>query len=105
MIILRDMVAKCEKFSNRLSFIDDVVISEKVSDVTDLITYVRDALCHIDSQKHLFCSNKITYCIACGKGNLIKIGDKTITSDYNDDICFIFGEQKIYLKRHIFRAV
>ena len=28
-----------------------------------------------------------------------------MTSDYDDDICIFFGDQKIYLVRHIIRAV
>ncbi|MFQ5431942.1 MAG: hypothetical protein ACE5EN_05500 [Nitrospinota bacterium] len=33
-----------------------------------------------------------------------RIGNFEQASDYNDDTCFFFGAQKIYLKRHIVRA-
>jgi len=28
----------------------------------------------------------------------------SLTSDYTDDICFFFGVEKIYLRRHVLRA-
>ena len=41
-----------------------------------------------------------------GKGNAIQLGDKIMAqSDYDDDIAFFYGENRIYLKRHIFRVL
>jgi hypothetical protein len=106
LICLRDLMYKCEKYSSRINFTDDVIQTSKVSDVTDLIKYVRDALCHPDIPNHYIEKNNIkaSYNVAYGKCNLMKIGDTEICSDYNDDICFFFGSQKIYFKRHILRA-
>ncbi len=38
--------------------------------------------------------------------NLIAVGGQAISPpcDYADDVAFIFGYQRIYLRRHIFRA-
>ena len=41
-----------------------------------------------------------------GKGNAVKIGDKIAAkSDYDDDIAFFYGENRIYLKHHIIRVL
>ena len=48
LISLRDLMYKTEKFSSRIDFTDDIQVCEKIRDVSDLIKYVRDALCHPD---------------------------------------------------------
>jgi hypothetical protein len=90
LIILRDLMYKTEKFTSRISFTDNIVITPKVKDVTDLIKYIRDALCHEDSDNHYMPNATI-------KSNF------NISNDYSD-ICFHFGEQVICLERHILRA-
>jgi hypothetical protein len=106
LIALRDLMYKSEKFSSRISFEDDVPKSEKVKDVSDLIKYVRDALCHPDSNNHYIevGNIKATFNVAFGKCNLMKIGEFEQKSLYQDDICFFFGSMGIYLNRHIVRA-
>jgi hypothetical protein len=50
-----------------------------------------------------------TFCVMYGKmrGGIIIMGGHEMapTSDYDDDIAFCFGPQRIYLKRHIIRAL
>lgn len=104
LICLRDLMYKTQKYSRRISFADDVIITDKVHDVTDLIKYVRDAVCHPDIPNHKIDQTIITFCVIYGKGSSITIGNTELKSDYDDDICFIFGAQKIYLRRHIIRA-
>lgn len=106
LIALRDLMYKTQKYSSRIEFDDDVKKTEEIKDVTDLIKYVRDALCHPDSENHYIEAGNIkaTFNVAFGKTNLLKIGDFEQSSQYQDDICFFFGSQGIYLNRHIVRA-
>lgn len=105
LIALRDLMYKSEKFGQRVSFADDVNQTEKIRDVTDLIKYVRDALCHPDSENHYIeAGMKATFNVVFGQGCLLKIGDFEQSSNYPDDICFFFGSQAIYLDRHVVRA-
>jgi hypothetical protein len=106
LVCLRDLMYKTEKYDERVGFDDDIVKTTKIKDVTDTIKYVRDALCHLNSDKHYIENGNIlaSYNIIYGKGQLLKIGDSKQASDYDDDVCFFFGSQKIYLKRHIVRA-
>lgn len=106
LILVRDLVAKSKIYAEPVEFIDDVNVTEKVENVSDAIKFVRDAICHVDSdnRNHDECNARLSYNIAYGKCNLAKIGDVEIKSDYPDDVCFFFGNQKLYLSRHIGRA-
>jgi len=106
LICLRDLMYKTEKYCSRVTFDDDIVKSANINDITDVIKYVRDALCHLDSDNHYLEKGNIkaTYNINRGKGTIAKIGDFEQTSNYSDDLCFFFGSQRIYLNRHIVRA-
>lgn len=108
LICLRDLMYKTEKYTSRVTFDDDIVKNvKKINDITDVIKYVRDALCHLDSDKHYLEKGNIkaTYNVIRGKGTLVKINDYEQTSEFSDDLCFFFGSQRIYLKRHIIRAI
>ena len=105
MILLNDLLRKAERYGkSRISFNDDIEPSDKVKDITDLIAFVRNAVCYIDSDNHKIDTIKITYCVIVGKGNLLSIGDTIISSPYEDDVCFVYGRYKVYLVRHIYRA-
>jgi len=106
LIAMRDLMFKAEKFASRIDFADDIRQTEKIRDVSHLVKYVRDALCHPDSDNHYIESGNIkaTFNVAFGRANLLKIGDFEQSSLYDDDICFFFGSQGIYLRRHVIRA-
>lgn len=110
LIHLRDLMYKSIKYAHkRIDFTDDVVQFEidriKVSDVTDLIQFVRNAICHPETTHHYLDDDiKATYNIVYGKGNLMSFNGISLKSNYSDDVCFFFGKAKIYLNRHIIRA-
>ncbi len=106
LIALRDLMYKAQKHASRISFDEDVKKTDKVHDVSDLIKYVRDALCHPDSENHYIEVGNIksTFNVAFGRVSFIKIGDFEQASKYEDDICFFFGSHGIYMERHIIRA-
>lgn len=106
LIRVRDLLAKAEKHAKRVSFADDVTAKGNVRDVTDLIAFVRNAVCHIDSPNHDHdeLQARITFNTVFGKACLAQIGETRIESNYPDDIAFFFGHQRLYLKRHLVRA-
>lgn len=106
MICLRDLMHKTEKYAQRIDFKDDILVNDYVKDVTDAITAIRDACCHVDSPKRIYGENKGrgAYNVAYGKSILMRIGDLELKSDYEDDIAFFYGSNRLYLKRHIIRA-
>ena len=106
LIALRDPMYKSEKYAERISFTDDVTLTNQVTDVSALILYVRNALCHLDSDNHYLEQDNIkaSFNVCFVKGTLLKIGDFEQTNPYQDDICFFFGSQRIFLRRPILRA-
>lgn len=105
LISLRALMYKSERYAKRISFVDDVLVAGKVKDVTDLIKFVRDAVCHPDSDNHKIENDAIaTFNVTYGKGCLIQMGDFRQESLYEDEVYFTFGRQGIYLNRHIVRA-
>jgi hypothetical protein len=107
LVCLRDLMYKSEKYSSRIIFDDGIVKTKGINDVSDTITYVRDALCHLDSDNHYLEDGNVraSYNVIYSKGCLMNIGNSKQASNYKDDVCFFFGQQKIYLKRHIIRAL
>lgn len=105
LISLRALMWKSDNYSKRISFTDDVSLVGKVKDVTDLIKYVRDAVCHPDSANLRIGSGVIApFSVHFGKGPIVQLGGCVQQSLYEDDVYFTFGGQGIYLFRHIIRA-
>jgi hypothetical protein len=106
LILVRDLMAKTKIYATPVEFVDDINITQKVRNVSDAIKFVRDAICYVnsDNRNHVECKARLSYNVIYGKAILAKIGDVEIKSDYEDDVCIIFGDQKLYLRRHIIRA-
>ena len=109
LIALRDLLAKCHNFGTRVDFTDDVIQTDAVRDVTDVVTHVRNALCHVDSDNNtlplgdedevFFNYRLYRHWAAELRATGLRLG-----SDYDDDIAYCFGEQRIYWERHVMRA-
>ena len=103
MIRLRDLV---HKTNEEINFNDDIITGVfngiKVRTISDCIKYIRDATCHINSKKNNYKDNDSMSCFnrVYGRG---AEPSGLLSSDYSDDVCFFYGQQKIYLKRHIIR--
>jgi hypothetical protein len=109
MICLRDLLHKTETYGTRISFTDDVTITPQIKDVTALVNFIRDALCHHHVYNHWVVPGqlKASFITLYGKRSYSPFQDYDIVfeSAHDDDVCFFFGLQKIYLRRHIVRAV
>lgn len=107
-ICIRDLVAKSAnaKIAGKpVDFTDDVIVEGRVKDVSSLIKFMRDALCHVESGDHMMDeTNYSSFHVVSGKSKGMKIPGYEFSCDYDDDIAFIFGRQRIYLSRHLLRA-
>lgn len=109
MIRLNDILKALDKENERINFSDDVS-GEGVTDVTMLVRKMRNAACHDRVSREAkigrggFVFNRI---IGKGKMTFSNKYKKNIIikSDYNDDVAFLYGDKKIYLKRHILRLL
>lgn len=108
LILLRDLMAKAELHGQRISFSDHIEKNEKVTDVTDLIKYIRDAVCHLESPNHLIAKDRqwnATFNVVSGHGAAMRIGNFVLRCEFDDDMRIYFGSQGIYMRRHILRAL
>jgi hypothetical protein len=109
MICINDLMRKVEKYGSRISFTEDVVVTPNIADVTDLIRFIRDALCHTHIYNHFIVPDRIKASFFALYGKVTHVPfepdhDIVFVSEYSDDVCFFFGLHKIYLQRHIVRA-
>ena len=105
MICLRNLMYHCKEHATRISFKDDINCTSSVRDITGLIEYFRNALCHIESPNHYINSMKFTFNVVVGKAeNAVVINGVNYGGSYEDDICVWVGDQKICLVRHVERA-
>lgn len=105
LIRLNDILQALSHMKKRIEFTDDIS-GMKVKDITDLVNKLRNAACHErTSGETQFEGNTFIFNRIVGRVNAIRIGNKTIGSEYNDDIAFFYGDKKIYLERHIKRLL
>ena len=109
LILVRDLMAKCKIYAESVEFSDDIIITDRVKNISDAIRFCRNAVCHINTPDVNVNSDacikaRLNFNIIYGKGILARVGDIELRSDYDDDVCFFFGIQRLYLKRHIIRA-
>jgi hypothetical protein len=103
MIRARDALEKL-KIANRSIGLE--IMSETVWDsdsgleelsVYCVIKWVRDAMCHVESDNNLVAENVFSFNVVYGKG--VFMGE--MKSDYADDVAFFFGPVRLYLNRHL----
>ncbi|MCP1116994.1 hypothetical protein [Robbsia andropogonis] len=106
LIDLSDLLQKADDEGARVAFTDHINASSNAKDVTDLIKNARNAVCHVNSGLHLMSSNnKLRGPVVRGYSpRVIQIGDEFVGCDYADDVALIYGNQRVYVKRHIERA-
>jgi hypothetical protein len=106
MICLKDLLEKARIYAKRISFTDDIMTNEYVTDVHDAVTAMRDACCHINSFKRHLGKPEYTgsFLWIYGSGGLAKSGDVELRSDHSDDMAFFHGTNRLYMRRHIIRA-
>lgn len=102
---LDDLLQKFRILGQRICFQDDII----QGDITDLVNNIRNAVCHLNSAENILDKEaqiKFVFNVIIGKGSVIAIGDKEpAKNDYEDDVAFFYGENRIYLKRHLIRVV
>lgn len=102
---LDDLLQKFNGLNQRINFKDDI----SKGDITDLVNKIRNAICHLSSGENLLDKEsqlKFVFNMIIGKVNVVQLGDNIVAkSDYDDDITFFYGENRIYLKRHIVRVI
>jgi hypothetical protein len=114
MICLRDLLVKSSEYANKhVNFNDDIIRSpvgarKRIRNISHLVEFMRDAVSHPHIDNHML-TDRVSHSFGRVQGRnfpLIRVGGVSLDPpfDYDDDIVFTFGYQRIYLKRHIIRA-
>lgn len=104
LINMRDISFKSEKYlDHRLKFTNDIIQKDpqKIKDVTDLIKFFRDSVCHNESPNLTSGIYKFSFVKLMYKEKFINPKVTKLENIYIDDIAFIMGGEIIYLKRHL----
>jgi hypothetical protein len=105
LIELNDVLQKAAKKNLRITFTDDIPQSAKAKDITDLINDCRNASCHVASGKRMFENSKFTFCVISGYSpQAMLVNGTALGCNYHDDIAIFWGNTRLYLVRHLFRA-
>lgn len=105
LIHLNDLLQKAKSDGKRVSFSDDMQVSDSMTDVTDLVRACRNAACHVTSGEHKVDFGKFTFCVASGyTPTAYVINDQTMGCDFVDDMAIYYGTNRVYLRRHILRS-
>ncbi|MYN06568.1 hypothetical protein [Pseudoduganella aquatica] len=105
-INLNDALQKASTDGKRITFSDNIDAEAKVADVTELISKFRNAACHIFSPLTKVDGGKFRFIVIGGKAiGAISISSWDFGSDFEDDVAIYFGRFRVYLVRHIQRAV
>lgn len=102
MVSMKDALQILAKSNLRVSFTDDI----PVGDITDLISNMRNAICHVGSPlRHMDeYNNTLSFGVAIGAAGLISGPDYELSNPYADDVAFFYGKHRVFLKRHCHRA-
>ncbi|MHC2791927.1 hypothetical protein ACVINZ_000939 [Mesorhizobium jarvisii] len=103
MINMKDALQFMAKIDMRIAFTDDI---SEGGDVTDLISNMRNAICHVGSKlRHMDQnSNTLSFGVAVGAGTLLQGPCYQLANPYADDVAFFYGKHRALLKRHCLRA-
>jgi hypothetical protein len=103
MVSMKDALMLLSELGRRISFNEDL---PRGVDVTKAIVDMRNAICHLGSRSRRAHPNGIffSYGRVVGKGILAKIYDVELSNEYEDDVAFFYGSQRLLLKRHLVRA-
>lgn len=109
LIRLNYTLQKLNKKNNRIIWADDVQTYPKITDITSLVNYLRNATYHSDSQENYISNSSIKFVFNTFAGkcpNAVNVGENiSLGNEYKDDIVFYYGDKRIYLVRHIKRLL
>lgn len=116
MVCLNDLLQKAKNLGVPVTFTDGIPPNVtrkdgKPVDVSDLVSMIRNAVCHISSGTGYLIKNeerqlKSTFNVIAGKQNsfIVIPGQPRIETLYEDDFSFNFGILNLYFGHHIIRS-
>lgn len=103
LIRLHDILKHLNKNGKRICCSEHVQIDNDVRDITDLISKLRNAACHMTSKNRTVSGTNIEFAFNIAKGNITILNSTGINigCEFEDDTAYFYGNFRIYLIRHI----
>lgn len=106
LINLNDLAGRCRAEGRPLDFKEHVQVTDEVKDITDLISKMRNAACHIRSKSRNLGDAPFVFNRIVGyMPNAFDLGEVFAGCDFPDDVAIYYGKYRLYLHRHFGRAV
>ena len=103
---LSDALQKLKRAKMSVAFDDEMPVGYEEKNVTDLIADCRNAACHVNSPEREIATNYFTPIVLTKKNpRYLVVNGVEYGNDYDDDVAILFGDKRIYLRRHIERAL
>jgi hypothetical protein len=106
LINLHDLLQKARGAGHPLTFSEHIDADDEVTNVTELVAKCRNAACHVwhrsnNTSSKLFSFGRVAgYCPRATVIDGIRRG-----CDFHDDAAIYYGKYRLYLKRHVSRAI
>jgi hypothetical protein len=110
-IRLNYVLQKLNSENRRVDWGDDVLPVQHPkdpNDITSLVNRLRNAACHAESPEcYLYDTRtKFVFNRCFGKGPIMTLGNgQVVGGEYEDEVAFYYGANRIYLNRHIKRLL
>ncbi len=101
--LLNAVLTQSEQSGRRIDFTKEVGVQGKVQDVTSLVSSLARSLILKSGQPNQFADGQFNCYQGAGTGYFAN--GAFFTADHADDVAFYVGDQRIYLNRHIKRAM
>jgi hypothetical protein len=111
LVNLHDLLQAARAGGSPLVFSDYIDPREDASNITELVAKCRNAACHVwtkpaSAQSALLQSTIYRFYRVAGYcPRATQFDDKVLGCDYHDDVAIYYGRYRLYLKRHVLRAV
>lgn len=101
--LLDDLLKLAEASGLRIDFVKEVGVHGRVQDITSLVGNIRRSVLPDAGASAPFAANQFNCYYDAGSGYFAN--GVFFSADYNDEVAFFVGDQRIYLNRHIKRAM
>jgi hypothetical protein len=106
LIHLNDLAQRARVLGKPLTFADDVDLVSGIENVTDLISKMRNAICHIRSPSRNINEGTFVFNRVIGyMPNAIMCDGISLGCNYADDVAVYYGQYRFYVRRHGQRAI
>ncbi|MEH6435593.1 hypothetical protein [Massilia sp. DD77] len=106
LVNLHDLLQTARAIGKPLVFAEYLDPKEDATNITELVAKCRNAACHVWTKSSATKSTVYRFYRVAGYcPRATVLDDKALGCDYHDDVALYYGRHRLYLKRHVLRAI